>query len=198
MSYYDDQAVMCGELEIEVLEARKLPDTDTFFLSKLVNRKDVTDPYVSGYLDTTKVFMTSIKDNSLNPRWNEKFHVTVCHQASQLRLDVADKDHARSEAIGSVTLNLAQLEGGGVGGWHKIIDKRGKRQGELKLNAKFTNSKDLMTSYLQESLADLSTAQYRLPAYFASRSDCQARLYSCAANSTNPVVLSSGEVYQPV
>ena len=27
---------------------------------------------------------------------------------------------------------------------------RGKRQGELKLNAKFTNSKDLMTSYLQE------------------------------------------------
>ena len=27
-----------------------------------------------------QVFMTSIKDNSLNPRWNEKFHVTVCHQ----------------------------------------------------------------------------------------------------------------------
>ena len=37
------------------MEARNLPDTDTFFLSKLVNRKDVTDPYVSGYLDTTKV-----------------------------------------------------------------------------------------------------------------------------------------------
>ena len=41
----------------QVLEARNLPDTDTFFLSKLVNRKDVTDPYVSGYLDTTKVMI---------------------------------------------------------------------------------------------------------------------------------------------
>ena len=39
----------------QVLEARNLPDTDNFFLSKLINRKDVTDPYVSGYLDTTKV-----------------------------------------------------------------------------------------------------------------------------------------------
>jgi len=197
MSSDDDQAVMCGELDIEVLEARNLPDMDNFFLSKLIDKNDVTDSFVSGYLDTTKVFMTSIKDNTLNPRWNEKFHVTVCHQASQLRMDVADKDHARSEAIGSVTLNLAQLEGDGVGGWHKIIDKRGKQKGELKLTAKFTNSKELMTAYLQESLADLSMAQYRLPAYFPARSDCQARLYSCAANSTNPVVLSSGEVYQP-
>ena len=41
----------------QVLEARNLPDTDNFFLSKLINRKDVTDPYVSGYLDTTKVKM---------------------------------------------------------------------------------------------------------------------------------------------
>ena len=42
-------------LAIQVFEARNLPDTDRFILSKLVNSKDVTDPYVSGYLDTTKV-----------------------------------------------------------------------------------------------------------------------------------------------
>ena len=48
---------LLATLELQVLEARSLPDTDTFFLSKLVNRKDVTDPYVSGYLDTTKVMI---------------------------------------------------------------------------------------------------------------------------------------------
>ena len=102
---------------------------------------------------------------------------------------------------------------------------------------------------ISKSLGDLATAQYRVPAYFQSHSDCQvfamiawlsikgnliimfwyffrqdctpvqqaqlmctfvpqrkkqtccnfskARLYSCAANSPTPVVLSSGEVYQP-
>ena len=48
---------LLSSLGLQVLEARNLPDTDTFFLSKLVNRKDVTDPYVSGYLDTTKVMI---------------------------------------------------------------------------------------------------------------------------------------------
>ena len=28
---------------------------DNFFLSKLIDKNDVTDPYVLGYLDTTKV-----------------------------------------------------------------------------------------------------------------------------------------------
>ena len=42
-------------LALQVFEARNLPDTDRFLLSKLINSKDVTDPYVSGYLDTTKV-----------------------------------------------------------------------------------------------------------------------------------------------
>ena len=163
-----------------------------------------------------------------------------------------------------------------------IFFLRGKGKGELRIDAKFTSSKALMSAYLQEvpntpvsinhsllhitltlnliwwaifltiskSLGDLATAQYRVPAYFPSHSDCQvfamiawfsitdnliimfwffflrqdctpvqqaqlmftfvpqtnkqrccdfskARLYSCAANSPTPVVLSSGEVYQP-
>ena len=47
----------------QVFEARNLPDTDTFFLSKLINSKDVTDPYVSGYLDTTKVMIDDGEDD---------------------------------------------------------------------------------------------------------------------------------------
>ena len=82
---------------------------------------------------------------------------------------------------------------------------RGKGKGELRIDAKFTSSKALMSAYLQEvpntpvsinhsllhitltlnliwwaifltipqSLGDLATAQYRVPAYFPSHSDCQ-------------------------
>merc|ERR1712126_277417 len=136
-----------GDLEVTILEARDLPDTDNFLFGMF--KEDVTDPFVSGYLDTTKIFMTSIKDNTLNPIWNEKFHIPLCHQAVQLRLDVSDKDHTRNEAIGSVWMSLAQLCGDGVEGWHTIMSSRGKRKGELNFSAKFTSSKDLMTKYYE-------------------------------------------------
>ena len=48
-----------GELEVEVVEARNLPDTDRFLFNMF--SKDVTDPYVSGYLDDTKVNLSAFK-----------------------------------------------------------------------------------------------------------------------------------------
>ena len=88
---------------------------------------------------------------------------------------------------------------------HDNFFLRGKGKGELRIDAKFTSSKALMSAYLQEvpntpvsinhsllhitltlnliwfatfltiskSLGDLATAQYRVPAYFLSHSDCQ-------------------------
>ena len=88
---------------------------------------------------------------------------------------------------------------------HDNFFLRGKGKGELRIDAKFTSSKALMSAYLQEvpntpvsinhsllhitltlnliwwaifltiskSLGDLATAQYRVPAYFPSHSDCQ-------------------------
>ena len=88
---------------------------------------------------------------------------------------------------------------------HDNFFLRGKGKGELRIDAKFTSSKALMSAYLQEvpntpvsinlsllhitltlnliwwaifltiskSLGDLATAQYRVPAYFQSHSDCQ-------------------------
>jgi hypothetical protein len=42
---------------------RGLPDTDTAFfnLGKLLDRKDVTDSYVTAYLDNCRILMTSVK-----------------------------------------------------------------------------------------------------------------------------------------
>jgi hypothetical protein len=42
---------------------RGLPDTDTAFfnLGKMLDRKDVTDSYVTAYLDNCRILMTSVK-----------------------------------------------------------------------------------------------------------------------------------------
>ena len=61
-------------LALQVFEARNLPDTDRFILSKLVNSKDVTDPYVSGYLDTTKVGRKKHKTQMLRRVRKPLFH----------------------------------------------------------------------------------------------------------------------------
>jgi hypothetical protein len=46
---------------------RGLPDTDTAFfnLGKLLDRKDVTDSYVTAYLDNCRILMTSVKVRGL-------------------------------------------------------------------------------------------------------------------------------------
>ena len=52
-----------GELEVDIQEARDLPDTDNF-LFNIKNcfgqEKDVTDPYVAVCLDNTRIITTSV------------------------------------------------------------------------------------------------------------------------------------------
>ena len=70
----DGSCMMRGELEVTIIAARDLPDTDNIFfnIGKLIDKKDVTDPFVTGYLGPCKVLMTSVKDNTMDPVWNEK------------------------------------------------------------------------------------------------------------------------------
>ena len=52
-----------GELQVEVQEAKDLPDTDNFLfnIKRCVGQdKDVTDPYVAVFLDHTKIINTNV------------------------------------------------------------------------------------------------------------------------------------------
>ena len=52
-----------GELEVDIQEARDLPDTDNFMFNIkncLGQEKDVTDPYVAVCLDNTRIITTSV------------------------------------------------------------------------------------------------------------------------------------------
>jgi len=55
---------MHGELQIDVQEARNLPDTDQFLCNVkrcFGQEKDVTDPYVAVFLDNTRIITTSVR-----------------------------------------------------------------------------------------------------------------------------------------
>ena len=52
-----------GELEVEIREARNLPDTDNFMFNIkncFGQEKDVTDPYVAVSLGSTRIITTSV------------------------------------------------------------------------------------------------------------------------------------------
>ena len=54
-----------GELEVDVQEARDLPDTDNFMCNIkncVGHEKDVTDPYVAVCLDNTRIITTSVRN----------------------------------------------------------------------------------------------------------------------------------------
>lgn len=175
-----------GELDVTIIAARDLPDTDNIFfnIGKLIDKKDVTDPFVTGYLGPCKVLMTSVKDNTMEPVWNEKFQVPVCHMADKFVLKVQDKDHAWAEAIGDVVLMIDQLNDGDISGWFDILDSNGKPNGELEISVKLQQVKNM-------------TKEYTIDSYFPMRSGCQVDLYSCARNLPHPVQLSDGSSYQP-
>ena len=118
------QTLLHGQLEIEIHSATGLPDTDNIFfgIGKLLDAKDVTDPFVTGWLGTNRILMTSVRDNTMDPTWEEKFVVPVCHMVDTLVLDVRDKDHAWTEAIGKVAIDVHEILEGSVEGGRDILD----------------------------------------------------------------------------
>lgn len=56
-----------GDLEVDIQEAKDLPDTDNFMFNIkrcFGQEKDVTDPYVAVFLDSTRIITTSVRPKS--------------------------------------------------------------------------------------------------------------------------------------
>ena len=76
-----------GTLKVHIIEAKGLPDTDTAFFN--ISRDDVTDPFVEVSVGKTALLKTAVIRNCLDPVWDEKFSVPVCHNASCIKVQVS-------------------------------------------------------------------------------------------------------------
>lgn len=136
-------AFLHGSLDIVIERATNLPNLDSSILS--LNKKDVSDPYVVVSLQDAdagswKVATTSVIDNNLNPIWNEKFRVEVCHNVVSVTFAVRDKDFVSSEIMGSVTFSSESIiSSGGVSGTFDLFkEKSSKKVGQLTLSIIYT------------------------------------------------------------
>merc|ERR1712107_196628 len=112
-SYGSDQVFLHGRLDINIISAENLPDLEGL-ISKMVDKKDVTDPFVDVRLGKAKLAKTSVINNDLNPRWDESYRIEVCHFGNELIFEIRGKDHAYSEYIGCVEIPTAELLNGQI------------------------------------------------------------------------------------
>ena len=78
-----------------------------------VVHEDVSDPYVSVDVGVTRVAKTFVKDNNLNPRWNEVNLDSVGHMNIVIEVELADnivKGSRISTPILFIYIYIPQLE----------------------------------------------------------------------------------------
>ena len=107
-----DELFFHGRLKVHVIEATNLPDTDTAFFN--ISGKDFTDPFAVLEVGTTRILKTKYINNDLDPKWDEKFDIDLCHHASVLIFKVKDKDHIGADLVGQLSITAEELASAGA------------------------------------------------------------------------------------
>ncbi|XP_077077878.1 extended synaptotagmin-2 isoform X2 [Siphateles boraxobius] len=96
-----------GVLRIHFLEAQDLVAKDTF-LGGMIKGK--SDPY--GVLQIgNQLFRSKVIKDSLNPKWNEVYEACVYdHSGQNLEIELYDEDTDKDDFLGSLTLNIDELQ----------------------------------------------------------------------------------------
>ncbi|KAK7163508.1 hypothetical protein R3I93_007535 [Phoxinus phoxinus] len=109
-----------GVLRIHFLEAQDLVGKDTF-LGGMIKGK--SDPY--GVLQLgNQLFRSKVIKESLNPKWNEVYEALVYDNSGQnLEIELYDEDTDKDDFLGSLTLNVDELQKEQkVDEWFKLDD----------------------------------------------------------------------------
>ena len=140
------------------------------WVSKLMDKGDVTDSYVDVHLGKARLARTRVIDNDLNPKFNENYRVEVCHFANELTFDIKDKDHAYSELIGNVKIATATLlNGDPVEGWFNITKRSGRSKGQIKLKVVYKSKGWFLFTFIEalcQSQPDTEVLHIHFPASF--------------------------------
>jgi len=186
------EILLHGNLKFHIKEARDLPDTDNTFFN--ISRGDLTDPYLEVEISNTDLLKTDFKHNDLNPKWDEKFNIPVCHSADVLMFKVKDREHIGSQTVGTFTIDISEvvkgelIKGPNDGWFDVIVGKDGETQGSVLLELQYFP----VGEYAGKVLND---------AYFESKSGNRVTLYQDAMTPQLPVfdtiVNPDGSPYKP-
>jgi hypothetical protein len=127
-----------GRIDVRLCAARNLADTQ--WISK-------PDPYCILRIENQK-FKSTIKDNNLNPEWNEVFKFNVSDENSaQLLVEVWNKNVVSDELMGTYNLALNGLQKGVVRDeWFLLQRSRSNAEIRLRLLAHDFGSASLSSS----------------------------------------------------
>ncbi|OVA04002.1 C2 calcium-dependent membrane targeting [Macleaya cordata] len=205
-----------GNLHVTIFEANSVnhPDRKTGgapkFFRKLVENieetigigKGASMLYASVDLEKARVGRTRIiKDEPVNPRWYESFHIYCAHMASNVIFTVKDDDPIGATLIGRAYIPVQEiLNGEEVDRWLEILDKDNNPvHGGCKIHVKL--------QYFDVSLDRNWARGIRSPkfpgvpyTFFTQRQGCKVSLYQDAHVPDNfipKIPLAGGKYYEP-
>ncbi|KAJ9561849.1 hypothetical protein OSB04_007009, partial [Centaurea solstitialis] len=196
-----------GDLQLNIIEARKLPNMDVFTghirscvtfeacrnndnnsssvsatadtKLRSARRKIITsDPYVKVSVPQATVARTRVLKNSKNPKWDENFVIPLAHALAHLEFQVKDDDVFGADVLGTVMISAEKLATGEeISGWFMMENSR-KKESELHLKMKFTPC-DKNPLYRHGIAGDPDHKGVR-NTYFPLRKGSQVRVYQDA------------------
>uniref|UniRef100_A0A7S2SC01 phospholipase D n=1 Tax=Mucochytrium quahogii TaxID=96639 RepID=A0A7S2SC01_9STRA len=126
-----------GRLEVFIQKAYKLVNKDGLggcmpgASGPQCGLLGLSDPMCKLIIADDAVVRSSVKSNTLNPKWNELFSVDVCHDANRVTLRIVDVDDISEQFLGQVSFSaeqvLKQAQGAsGVQGEFPLTDEKEK------------------------------------------------------------------------
>ncbi|CAL4138873.1 unnamed protein product [Meganyctiphanes norvegica] len=168
-----------GVLYLEIIDGKDLPDVDTSWFR---SEKDVSDPYVTvdtcaGGKRTCRIAKTSIIYNSLNPHWNEKFRLEMCHETESLLFSLKDMDFVKIECMGYMSIRAEDLlSEEPITGYFPFMDNSGNPAGSLNISLQYRSSESITRS------------NEVLDTVYPMRTGCMVKLYQDAHTPAVPPV----------
>ena len=170
----EEKHFLHGRLKIHIIRASDLPDTDNFFFN--FASEDKTDAYVIGKLGEASIFKTRYIPNNLDPFWDEKFDVHVCHEVSHLNIEIHDKEMVKAEFVSALSIPIQDLiENETIEGEFDTL-KDGEPRGKIELSIQFIPKEENSREVTQT--------------YFPMRENCRMIMYQDADTPQLPQVNS--------
>ncbi|XP_053395877.1 uncharacterized protein LOC123544970 isoform X2 [Mercenaria mercenaria] len=103
-----------------------------------MDRNGYSDPFCVVKMGDTKLFSTSVKKKSLNPKWNESVTLQVTEDSGKLDIELYDQDLMFNDFLGKISLTLDQLKEISLKGSSDWFQLQHVKSGQLQITCTVT------------------------------------------------------------